>query len=385
MTIRIIGPNDPALDVLQAAIQQQTDGDAVLEIIPWPDYRERLMATLNAESAPDQVVFVPGHIWLPELAAGRLVASLTELFAEVDDDVKAAYNFDDIIPGVATEGMYADQQYLLPFFSDGHILYYRSDLLKLDDANGVPLVSTKEIAALARSVHNPPEVYGLALKANASEIFTDFLPYLWEAGGAIFDANGQPVLDSAINVAALELYCSLRELCPPGTHTYGNSEITDSLRKGDAALVATWGGQSGPIFTDEGNTWRKVYKAAAFPNPWNATWGVAVPANLDRAEQVVAVEIMLSLFTPAADLALIEAAGSPVRQSSYTADAIHQYHWLAAQKNMLDNAHLLPAKPELGVFLGDLYGAVHQAFIGEASPEAALRGVQAKALEAVKL
>lgn len=379
MTIRIIGPNDPALDVLQDSLASQPELDAELEIIPWPEYRDRLLATLGADTAPDQAVFVPGHIWLPEFAAGGMVAALDDLFDDVASAVKSNYNFDDIISGVVAESMYANKQYLLPFFSDGHILYYRSDLVQLDTSAGVPVVSTKDVAELARSAHNPPQVYGLALKADGSEIFTDFLPYLWEAGGAIFDEAGQPVIDSDINVDALELYCSLRDLCPPQTDSYGNGEIADALRKGEAALIATWGGQSGPIFVDENNPWREVYKAAAFPNPWNATWGVAIPSNQDRGTQVAAVELMLSLFNPATDAALIEAAGSPVRKSSYTEAALKQYSWLAAQREMLDSAILLPTKPELGLFLGDLYGAVHQAFTGKVTPREALKEVQAKA------
>lgn len=382
MTIKIIGPNDPALDVLPTALESLKI-DAELEIIPWPEYRDRLMATLNADEAPAQVVFVPGHIWLPEFAAGGLVAPFNTLLPHIPDAVEAAYDFDDIIPGVAAEGHYEEEHYLLPFFSDGHILYYRADLIELDTSNGVPVVSSTHVADLARSAHNPPEVYGLALKADGSEIFTDWLPYLWEAGGSIFDDAGNPSIDSPTNIAALDLYCSLRDLCPPETHTYGNGEIADSLRKGKAALIATWGGQSGPIFTDEDNPWRDVYKAAVFPSPWNATWGVCIPANMEHDEQVAALTLMLQLFSPTQDQALIAAAGSPVRQSSYSAEALEQYTWLAAQRELLNSAQLLPAKPELGLFLGDLYSAVHQAFIGEATPTQALQTVQRKAEQAL--
>ncbi|HIP72656.1 MAG TPA: extracellular solute-binding protein, partial [Anaerolineae bacterium] len=241
MKLNIIGPNDPALDVLQAALAQ-SDLNAELTIIPWPRYRDELMATLRADAAPNQAVFIPGHIWLPELADAGLLAEIDPLLTTVSPAILAAYNLDDVIPTVAEECRYQGKQYQLPFFSDGHILFYRSDLIELDDSRGVPVVSTRDVAELAASVHNPPRVYGLALKANVSEVFTDWLPYLWEAGGTIFDEDGRPHLDNPINIAALESYCRLRPLCPPQTHTYGNGEISDSFRKGEAALIATWGG-----------------------------------------------------------------------------------------------------------------------------------------------
>ena len=394
MTLKIIGPNDPALDVLQAALAERPDLDAELMIVAWPEYREALMATLEADVAPNQAVFIPGHIWLPELAAAGYLAELDGLLTAVSTgsahaDLLSAYNPDDIVPAIADECRYEGKQYQLPFFSDGHILFYRADLIELDESDGVPVVSTRKLMELAQTastgsahaVHNPPHVYGLALKADASEIFTDFLPYLWEAGGRIFDENGRPDLDNAINIEALELYCSLRALCSPQTAVYGNGEIADVLRKGEAALVANWGGQTAPIMLDE--EWSGAYKTAVFPIPWNATWGIAIPQNQPEASQQNAIAALMQLLGAEQDKQITRMAGSPVRQSSYAPAELQKYPWLAAQLEMLNRAKPLPARPELGSFLGLLYEAVHQAFVGELSPMAALAGVQVKALEAV--
>ena len=386
MTLKIIGPNDPALDVLQAALAERPDLDAELVIVAWPEYRAALMATLEADVAPNQAVFIPGHIWLPELAAAGYLAELDGLLTATSTnsahtDLLSAYNPDDIVPAIADECRYEGRQYQLPFFSDGHILFYRPDLIELDEGDGVPVVSTRALMELATAVHNPPHVYGLALKADASEIFTDFLPYLWEAGGRIFDENGRPDIDNAINIEALALYCSLRELCPPQTVVYGNGEIADVLRKGEAALVANWGGQTAPIMLDE--EWSGAYKTAVFPTPWNATWGIAIPQNQSEASQQNAIAALMQLLGPEQDKQITRMAGSPVRQSSYVPAELQKYPWLAAQLEMLNRAKPLPARPELGSFLGVLYEAVHQAFMGELSSMEALAGVQVKALEAV--
>jgi multiple sugar transport system substrate-binding protein len=380
MALKIIGPNDPALDVLAAALAARPELNAELTIIPWAGYRDELMATLTADVASNQAVFVPGHIWLPELAAAGYLAELDELSAVVPSSVLTAYNPADIVPGIADECRYQGRQYQLPFFSDGHILFYRQDLIQLDDSAGVPVVSTRDLAELATAVHNPPHVYGLALKADGSEIFTDWLPYLWEAGGRIFDENGRPDIANPTNIEALELYCRLRQLCPPQTQAYGNGEIANSLRRGEAALVANWGGQTAPIWLDEGNEWREVYGTAVFPTPWNATWGIAIPKNQPEDSQETAVSTLMQLLGPEQDKEITRIAGSPVRMSSYAPAECAQYPWLAAQLEMLNRARPLPANPALGQFLGDLYGAVHQAFTGQLTPAEALRGVQTKAI-----
>ncbi len=379
MKRRVIGPNDPALNVLQEALAQRPDLDLELVIIPWPQYRDTLMTTLEAETAPHQAAFVPGHIWLPELAAAGYLAEIDALMAAAPRGLVSAYDPDDVMPAVAEESRFRGRQYQLPFFTDGHVLFYRSDVLQLDDAAGVPVLSTRRLRELAARVHNPPEVYGLALKADPSEIFTDWLPYLWEAGGLIFDEQGRPALDSEVNIGALAYYCELREFCPPQTHAYGNAEIAESLRHGEAALVATWGGQTAPIVLDESNPWREVYKTAVFPAPWNATWGIAIPKNQPQAVQMQVCEALLQVLGAEQDRQITRLAGSPVRRSSYAPDALAAYSWLAAQQEMLRRAKPLPARPELGAFLGALYEAVHSAFTGARSPADALREAQKQA------
>ena len=381
MTLKIIGPNDPALDVLDAALARRPELNAQLEIIPWAAYRDALMTTLTAETAPNQAVFVPGHIWLPELADSGYLASLDGLFSAMPAEIIADYAPQDIIPSIASECQYQGRQYQLPFFSDGHILFYRADLLQLDESDGVPVVSTRDLAQLAASLHNPPEVYGLALKADASEILTDFLPYLWEAGGRIFDETGRPDLNNETNIAALQAYCQLKPYCPPQTHAYGNAEIAECIRKGEAALVANWGGQTAPLMLDVARQEQSKYKCAVFPVPWNATWGVAIPANQDEAVQRETLSTLLQLLNKAQDKEITKIAGSPVRQSSYAPEELEKYTWLAAQGEMLKRARPLPANPALGAFLGSLYGAVHDAFTGKLTPAEALQQVQKDALK----
>ncbi|MBT4843271.1 MAG: extracellular solute-binding protein [Anaerolineae bacterium] len=376
MTLKIIGPNDPALEVLEAALAQRPDLNAELEIIPWPEYRDALMATLQADVAPNQAVFVPGHIWLPEFADAGYLADITSLLADAPAEVLADYDPEDIIPSIADESKYQGKQYQLPFFSDGHILFYRSDLIELDESEGVPIVSTKELAKMAKTEHNPSKIYGLALKADASEIFTDFLPYLWEAGGHIFDEDGNPDVANEINIAALQSYCDLRQFCPPQTQAYGNGEIAKSIRKGEAALVANWGGQTAPLLLDADNPNQAKYKCATFPIPWNATWGIAIPANQSASSQRESLTTLLQLLNKAQDKEITKVAGSPVRQSSYAPEEMQKYRWLAAQREMLERAKPLPAVPELGSFLGELYGAVHDAFTGKSTPADALKNVR---------
>lgn len=373
----MIAPDDPALRVLQDAIAKRPDLNVELNVIAWEKYRNVLMETLESEVAPHAALFVPGHLWIPQLAEAGYLAELDSLMSALPASVVEAYDPEDILPTVIEECRYDSRQYQLPFFTDGHLLFYDPDVIEIDSDGNVPIVSTKEIHVLAAKAHNPPYRYGLALKADKSEIFTDFLPYLWEEGGYIFDENNVPHLDNEANVTALERYCSLRKFCPPKTHIYGNAEIAHTLRSGQAALVANWGGQSAPIFLDDTPC---RYKAAVFESPWNTTWGIAIPRNQSEDMQLQMLSKLMSLLDKEQDRQITRAAGSPVRKGSYTPRECAQYPWLDAQMAMLSRARELPKDPNLGLFLGDIYEKIYQAFTQVLTPKEALESAQKEAM-----
>jgi maltose-binding protein MalE len=87
------------------------------------------------------------------------------------------------------------------------------------------------------------------------------------------------------------------------------------------------------------------------------------------------VEILSTLFraaTPQQDREVTRVAGSPVRYSSYSDDQLSRYSWLETQQQMLNRCQMLPTDPKFSKYLGPLYEAVYQAFIGEISPAEAL-------------
>ena len=372
MPLRLLGPDDPALNVLDSALKSRPEWQATLAIVPWSEYRERLVAALTAGNVPYQAVCVPGHIWIPELADAGYLAPLDPLLDALPGDLVAEYRPDDILPAIAQESRYEGRQYMLPLFSDGHVLFYRADKITLPTDDGVPVVSPGKLGELASGAHQPPDIYGLALKAHPSEILFDWLPFLWEEGGDLLDAAGQPAFAGEAGIRALETYCGLRRFCPPDTHTYGNAEIAAVIKSGRAALATTWGGQAATIVLAPDNAYRTVYRTAVYPRPWNTTWGVAVSANGSHSQQLAVLAVLLQAAGPEQDRQITRVAGSPVRQSSYSPEETARYPWLPAQYEMLRRSGTLPIHPKVGAFLGALYEAVYAAFTGQTTPREAL-------------
>lgn len=375
MPYRVLGPDDPALAALEEALRAHPEWETSLTIVPWAEYRDVLMQTLAAPEAPYAAVFVPGHVWVPELADAGQLAALDPVLERLPDLVDR-YRPDDILPLVARESRFRGAQYMLPLFTDGHLVFFRADTAAPPANGSVAVIAPSEVPQLAARAHRPPERYGLALKAHPSEILLDWLPYLWNEGGDVLDEDGRPAFAGPEGVRALEAYCALRELCPPDTDQYGNAEIADALRQGRVGLAASWGGQAAAILLAPEAAGPTVYQVGTFPVPWNGTWGVAVPANLPPAVQEGILAVLLQAMGPETDRALTRVAGSPVRRSSYAPDQLERYPWLAAQYEMLQRARTLPVHPKVGAFAGALYEAVHEAFTGRSTPREALAAAE---------
>ena len=133
MTLTILGPDDPALQALEEACAAHPQLNASVKIIPWADYRNALLDALNAPATPYEAVCLPGHVWLPELTHAGHFFNLNDLTSEVEPATLAAYDASGLVPSVKAECHYQDQWVMLPLFTDGHIVFYRSDLLELPE------------------------------------------------------------------------------------------------------------------------------------------------------------------------------------------------------------------------------------------------------------
>lgn len=367
MNLTILGPDDPALQALEQACIEQPQLNARVEIIPWTDYRNKLLDALKSPVTPYQAVCVPGHVWLPELTHAEYFFNLNELTGEVKPSTLAAYDANGLMPSVKAECHYQNQWVMLPLFTDGHIVFYRSDLLELPKQ-----IRPSDLESYAKAMNLPDGMFPLALKAHASEILLDWLPYLWERGGDLFDEHLHPIFNSPASVDALKYYISLKKFAPPETHQFGNNEIASALTDGWVAAAVSWGGQAASIFDPKKNPFHAVMKTTSLANAWNATWGVCIPANQARQQAVETLNNLMQLMDLNCDQNVTRIAGSPVRLSSYSPQQKEIFPWLASQQAMLENCKTLPLLPQVGSFLGILYTAVHSAFTEAESPQQAL-------------
>ena len=139
--------------------------------------------------------------------------------------------------------------YGVPINGNIPVLYYRQDLYEQHGLK--PPETWDELLANAKKLHNPPQIYGMVLRAarSASDISYDWMPYLHSHGGAIFRDEKAGDFTVTINSPeakrALETYLTFaKSVAPPNPGSFAQAQVIQQLVTGKAAhamnVIAAW-------------------------------------------------------------------------------------------------------------------------------------------------
>ncbi len=135
----------------------------------------------------------------------------------------------------------------MPWFTDGGVLYYRTDLMK---KYGVAVPKTwSELFAAAKKIQDgerkagKKDFYGFVFQGNAYEGLTcDALEWIASSGGGtIIDASGKVTINNAKAAAILDLVASqIKLVSPPAVTTYDEEKARGVFQSGNAAFMRNW-------------------------------------------------------------------------------------------------------------------------------------------------
>ena len=202
------------------------------------------------------------------------------------------YDVDDILPamrnGLSAEGVL----YAAPFYGESSMVMYRKDMA---DAAGVTIAdndSWDNITAAAAAMHDPDNgVYGACLRGKPG--WGDNMAFVTTMvnsfGGAWFDADMRPVLDSDEWKAAINQYVDLLGTYgPPGSEGNSFNEILALYNEGkcgmwiDATIAASFLEVDGVAYAQSPNAGNPVGAN------WLWAWAMAVPTGTDNTEEAMA-------------------------------------------------------------------------------------------------
>lgn len=214
-----------------------------LETAGWDDTYQKLVTNFSAGEAPD--VIYGGTRWVPAFAAMDGIIPLDDYAAEriqlYHKPLQENVRFNDKI-------------YAIPRAFSARSLIYRSDLI--DE----PPTTWDELVETAKQVQEEnPDMYGFAV-SGAKHVSTveQFLNFLFQNGGDVFDEDGNAILNSPEAVEALQFYADLHleHQVVPNPLEYNREQLPTLFQEGKIAMyvIGPWGKSMMGIDEDDEET-----------------------------------------------------------------------------------------------------------------------------------
>ena len=187
-----------------------------VEIFPWAKRDEALQTAIASDTGPDLVYLVPDQLSTFEKAIEPMDAYLgQEQKNALLPNVKHAITIDDRLLGA-------------PLLTSSNPLVCNAAAFRAAGVNDYP-TTWEDVKAIAPKF-TAKGMYALTYSADPGQSLNmSFYPLLWQAGGSVFDADGQPAFASAQGVRALEFITRLAEqkaLDPDSLSAAVNTEQT---------------------------------------------------------------------------------------------------------------------------------------------------------------
>ena len=258
---------------------------------------------INATGTYD-LVMVDGS-WMAEFTANGVLANLTELGYELDDD---------IIPATTAICVVDGQTYLAPYYGNVTVLLYNKELVKAAGFNGDDIANLDDILTICKAAKEAGKKGFIYRGDSNNNTVVDFLPILLSFGGWVVDDNNQPTVNTPEFKAAMEFYL---DLVATG-EAEKKDDLIASVDTGAGAMGVGWPGWYVPsadttadycAITGVAHDGDPAYLANVY-----GVWTIGVPANCPHPE--LAVKLLSYLMDKDVQLATVPSGGVPCRYSA---------------------------------------------------------------------
>jgi sorbitol/mannitol transport system substrate-binding protein len=209
---------------------------------------------------------------------------------QVDRDLPAAYDLEDILKPIRDGLSSGDKLYALPFYGESSFTYYRRDLFDKAGLKMPEQPTYDDIARFARILHDPrKEIYGICLRGKPgwgeNVAFLSTLVHTF--GGRWFDERWNPQFNTPEWRRAIGFYVDLlRQYGPPGSSSNGHNETRALFATGKCAIWVDATVAAAYMFNPaESRVASKVafarapVKSTSSGAQWLWSWALAIPAS----------------------------------------------------------------------------------------------------------
>jgi len=217
----------------EAFAKWQTDNNAkvVYEAPPWPQLHDKMAANFASGQYVHDIVYMSG--WVPEFSA-YLVDFISQLPSELIADLPKS-SFSTVTWGGKRMGVVFTLSLLT--------LFYNTELFQNAGITAPPK-TWDELKNVAKELTGGGK-YGWVLNYGAPEgiggVASYWMCFLQQAGGKVYDDQGQPAFNNDVGISALQAMVDLMPYTDPGSISYvGINDATNVFSAGNAAMMMNW-------------------------------------------------------------------------------------------------------------------------------------------------
>lgn len=395
MTITVAGTGHTSTDAMRAMVKDFTAATGIKvqwDIMEEGYLRQKLLMEHQSKTGVYDVLMIDAFNLAEYSPSG--VAVPLKSFIDNKSLTPSWFDYDDLSAAFRNGvGAYKNVVYSIPIAGETRFLGYRKDLF---DKYGKKVPKTlDEMLELAKFFNGKePNLYGIAMRAQRGIHFASgWMTLMYSLGGEFLDQKTwKPTCDTTGTIYSLKYYIDLLKQAPPDVSVYTHEEAISAFMAGktamwlDATAIAPW------IMDPKKSTVSD--KVAFAPPPAGpagaygvmAGWGIGISADSNAKKQQAAWAFIVWMTSKANARQYVLGGGTPMRQSLGTDKEILKVHpYLPAMLEALVSADNLvktgrswiPPHPKAIKVLeiGGDFGA--RAFVGELSPEDAMKQAQA--------
>lgn len=357
ISVWAMGNEGENLSVLADAFMDEYP-DVTVEVtpVPWDAAHDRIVNAMAGGEGPD--VTMVGTTWMGEFAS---LGGLDPTPANID----SSQFFEGAWDTTVVDGT----SYAVPWYVETRLLYYRTDLAEEAGATAPP-ESWEDLKAMAAAMQDAGARYGLTLLPGGPGAWQVYMPFFWQAGGDIMDADGNFTLDGEPCVEALTFYDSFfeEELVPPAA-----VDVPREAQFADGDLGSFFDGPWMIGIVEDAGTDPETYTVAPQTTEEAGTSFVggsnlAVLADSDNKEAGWAFIEYVS--RPEVQVTWYETVSAlPAVQSAWEDEQLSGDDKLSVFGEQLEDAKAPPAISTWEQIASEIDGVIEQVTVGDMTPE----------------
>ena len=317
-------------------------------------------------------------VWTSEFAANRWITALPEDALPLDDE----------IPATVEAARYRDTLYAAPYYTDGALLYSRTDLMQ---AAGVtdPPETWDELQAACDKILALPEAAGMSCYAGQFDknegLTVNFSEAVNSAGGSLFNADGEPTVDTPEALNALNFLVDgfAGGMIPKEAITFQEEQGRQAFQDGKLVFLRNWPYVYASFNATDGSSGvQGKFGTSPIPGetgPGVSTLGGRNIAISSYAENKATALDFITFFTSREQQGerLALSSRAPVFSEFFSDSAVTaRLPYLPDLLTSLEKAEPRPKVVQYGATTAAIQDAIYPALTGDTDPEAALADLQ---------